>query len=379
MFEKVVKVDRWMVLLLLVFMVAGTFIVYSATRANEKFVNMEIKNLINYGIGFLVLFLVLQFNYRWLLRYVNYIYAGSIMLLILVFPFGAEINGAKGWFRLGIGFDIQPAELMKLSLILLLAERMGRREGQTLRFLEDVIPLAFYTFVPFVLVMLQPDLGNAIIYVVILLGMLWIGNVKLSHVLIGTAMVILLGTVFLWLYSTQHHWFEAHLKPHWVQRIDTFLDPTSVSKDASYQLDNSIRAIGSGGMYGEGYMQGTAVQKQFIPYPYSDSIFVVVAEEFGFIGSAVLIVLYFMLFSRMLSIAEQTTDDAGSYVVIGILSMLVFQVFENVGMLIGLMPLTGITLPFISYGGSSLLMNMCSIGLVFSILVHQGKLNDLMD
>jgi rod shape determining protein RodA len=378
-FEKVVKVDRWMVLLLLVFMVAGTFIVYSATRANEKFVNMEIKNLINYGIGFLVLFLVLQFNYRWLLRYVNYIYAGSIMLLILVFPFGAEINGAKGWFRLGIGFDIQPAELMKLSLILLLAERMGRREGQTLRFLEDVIPLAFYTFVPFVLVMLQPDLGNAIIYVVILLGMLWIGNVKLSHVLIGTAMVILLGTVFLWLYSTQHHWFEAHLKPHWVQRIDTFLDPTSVSKDASYQLDNSIRAIGSGGMYGEGYMQGTAVQKQFIPYPYSDSIFVVVAEEFGFIGSAVLIVLYFMLFSRMLSIAEQTTDDAGSYVVIGILSMLVFQVFENVGMLIGLMPLTGITLPFISYGGSSLLMNMCSIGLVFSILVHQGKLNDLMD
>ncbi len=379
MLDKIKKMDRWMVLLLFVFSVASTFIVYSATRANEKFVSMGVKNMLNFGVAFIVLFVVMSLNYRWFVKYASWIYWTVIALLILVFPFGAEINGAKGWFRIGIGFDIQPAEMMKLALILYFAERLSRRRGLSLRFWEDLIPLILYTLLPFLLVVIQPDLGNAIIYIIILLGMLWIANVRLIHVIVGTSLVVIGLGLFFGLFSTQHEWFKQHLKPHWVQRIDTFLDPTKVSKDASYQVDNAIRAIGSGGVSGEGYMQGTAVQKQFIPYPYSDSIFVVVAEEFGFTGAATLLMLYFMLLTRILSTASITTDYAGTYIAVGVLSMLVFQVFENIGMLIGLMPLTGITLPFISYGGTSLLMNMCSLGFVLSIGVHQGKLDEYLE
>ena len=379
MIDKLKKIDKWMVLLLLAFMVASTFIVYSATRANERFVDMEIKNLINYALGFLVCFLIMQINYRVFVRFAHWIYIGVIILLCLVFVFGVEINGAKGWFRIGIGFDIQPAELMKLALILFLAQRLGSNDGEPLRFFDDVLPLAIWVGLPFLLVVIQPDLGNAIIYFIIAIGMLWIANVRIRHVMIGLMSVMILIGTLLWFYHTNHAWFEENLKSHWVQRLDTFLDPTAVSKDASYQLDNSIRAIGSGGLTGEGYLQGSAVQKKFIPYPYSDSIFVVIAEEFGFVGASVLIFIYFMFLARMISIAQSCRDRTGAYIVIGILSMLLFQIFENIGMLIGIMPLTGITLPLISYGGSSLLMNMACIGIVFSIQIHQNKLDEYLE
>jgi len=166
---------------------------------------------------------------------------------------------------------------------------------------------------------------------------------------------------------------EKRDSEHWVRRIDTFLYPDQVSSDDRHQIQNSLIAIGSGGLTGEGYLQGEYVHKRFVPLTYSDSIFVVVAEEFGFIGCSVLLLLYFLLIYRMIWIAIQCDHFSGAFLVVGIVSMFVFQAFQNIGMLLGIMPLTGITLPFISYGGSSLLINMASVGLVMSTRLYKEK------
>jgi rod shape determining protein RodA len=160
-----------------------------------------------------------------------------------------------------------------------------------------------------------------------------------------------------------------------VGRIDTFLDPSTASQKDRYQVEQSTRAIGSGLLTGDGYLKGDSIHKNFIPVAYTDAIFVVVGEEFGFVGASVLLLVYFLLIYRMILISIQTLDLSGSYIIVGIVSMFVFQIYENIGMLIHLMPLTGITLPFISYGGTSLVINMISIGIVMSIKVHQEKVS----
>lgn len=274
-------------------------------------------------------------------------------------------------------FSFQPAELMKLLLILMLASFLDRLKGSQLQLSNHLLPLALIVLLPFALVMIQPDLGNAIIYLVIFFGMLWIGNLKYSHALICvcTIMVLLVGFYYTW--QTYHDQIvsilEKYKSEHWATRIDTFLNPEEVSKDARYQVDNSRIAIGTGGLTGEGYLNGGYTSKGYVPLTYSDSIFAVVGEEFGFIGASVLLLLYFLLIYRLIWIAIQCDERSGSYMIVGIVSMLVFQVFENIGMLIGIMPLTGITLPFISYGGTSLLINMTCIGIAMSTRVYQKK------
>jgi rod shape determining protein RodA len=196
--------------------------------------------------------------------------------------------------------------------------------------------------------------------------MLWIGKVKASHMIIGVGAItsIIAGITALYFYNLSL--FSKIVKPHQLNRIQTFLNPSS-DPDHSWHVLNSIKAVSSGQLSGEGFRHGRMIQSGFIPYDYADSIFVVIGEEFGFIGSSLLLLLYFVLIYRMIKIALDCEDLAGSYVVIGVISMFLLQIFENVTMQTGLMPLTGIALPFISYGGSSLLTNMISIGLVLSI------------
>ncbi|MDF2814804.1 MAG: cell cycle protein [Paenibacillus sp.] len=380
MLDKLKRTDWFMVAILVAFMILGTFIVHSATANNPGFANMDVKNLINYGIGFLVCFVAMLLDYRLLIKGALYLYLIGIGLLVAVYLFGAEIHGSKSWFELPAGFNFQPAELMKLIIIVALAAFIGRRQGSPLRLFHEVIPIGIFVFIPFVLVIIQPDLGNAIIFIVILLVMYWIGNIKYIQVLIGGAIIVGLIALFFYLfqlyYSPMVDYLRANDMEKWVHRLDriqTFMDPDNASADAKYQVENSMRAIGSGSLFGEGFKEGDSVQKGFIPYPYSDSVFVVVGEEFGFVGASILLLMYFLLIYRMIYIAIQVTDRVGSFIIVGIVSMYVFQVFENIGMLIGIMPLTGITLPFVSYGGTSLLINMLSIGLVMSIQVHQEK------
>ncbi|WP_269432434.1 FtsW/RodA/SpoVE family cell cycle protein [Gordoniibacillus kamchatkensis] len=166
--------------------------------------------------------------------------------------------------------------------------------------------------------------------------------------------------------------FDKIVKPYQLHRIQTFLDPAS-DPDMSYQVVNSITAVSAGQLMGEGYLQGLLVQGGRIPYDYADSIYVVIGEEFGFVGSSLLLLLYFVLIYRMIRIVMESEDLAGSYLVTGVISMFTLQIFENIAMHTGLMPLTGIALPFVSYGGSSLLTNMISMGLVLSVKIHQSK------
>jgi rod shape determining protein RodA len=303
-------------------------------------------------------------------------YAIGLILLVLVLFLAGETNGARSWFNLGL-LSFQPAEIMKLFLILCVAALMGRRQGDPLKMRSDVMVVAFFAFIPFMLVMMQPDLGNAIIYIFIVLGMLWIGNVRYTYVMIGLTVVVgglLLFVTLFNTYNTQiHDYFYKHNKVHWYERINTYIHPELASADNRRQSEYAMIAIGSGGLAGDGYMQGESKNRKFIPYTYSDSIFAVIGEEFGFQGAAVLLLLYFLFIYRMILIAYQCYDLRGSFIIIGIATMMVFQIFENIGMMIGIMPITGITLPFISYGGTSLLLNMMSIGLIFSIRAHQEK------
>jgi rod shape determining protein RodA len=367
----------WMMLIILcLFMGFSTLLVRSATFNNPEYTNLDTKTLIFYGVGFLVVILSTLVDYRLLLKVWYVWYAIGLILLVLVLFLAGETNGARSWFNLGL-LSFQPAEIMKLFLILCVAALMGRRQGDPLKMRSDVMVVAFFAFIPFMLVMIQPDLGNAIIYIFIVLGMLWIGNVRYTYVMIGLTVVVgglLLFVTLFNTYNTQiHDYLYNHNKVHWYERINTYIHPELASADNRRQSEYAMIAIGSGGLAGDGYMQGESKNRSFIPYTYSDSIFVVIGEEFGFQGAAVLLLLYFLFIYRMILIAYQCYDLRGSFIIIGIATMMVFQIFENIGMMIGIMPITGITLPFISYGGTSLLLNMMSIGIIFSIRAHQEK------
>lgn len=377
MLAKLKNIDIPIVVILFAFMVISTMTVYSASVDHPSIVISISKILILYAVGLIAFLACSLFDYRVLIRIAPFLYAIGIVSLIAVYFFGKKIHGARGWFELPGGLTFQPAELVKLILIVCVTALLAKRGGDLLQIKNDLIPVSAAVLLPFILVLIQPDLGNAIIFVIILLGMLWIGNIKYTHVLLSIVILAGLGFLLLTLYKTFHESLFEVLKgygfSHWMDRIDTYLYPQDVTEDDSYQVKNAIRAIGSGGLEGEGFLKGTSVHSNFIPFAYSDSIFVVVGEEFGFRGSAVLLLIYFLLIYRMILISIQSTQLSGAYIVVGVVSMFVFQIFENVGMMIGIMPLTGITLPFVSYGGTSLLINMLSLGLVMSVKLHQER------
>jgi rod shape determining protein RodA len=374
---KLKNIDIPIVVILFAFMVISTMTVYSASVDHPSIVISVSKILILYAVGLIAFLACSLFDYRVLIRIAPFLYGIGIVSLIAVYFFGKKIHGARGWFELPGGLTFQPAELVKLILIICVTALLAKRGGDLLQIKNDLIPVSAAVLLPFILVLIQPDLGNAIIFVIILLGMLWIGNIKYTHVLLSIVILAGLGFLLLTLYKTFHESLFEVLKgygfSHWMDRIDTYLYPQDVTEDDSYQVKNAIRAIGSGGLEGEGFLKGTSVHSNFIPFAYSDSIFVVVGEEFGFRGSAVLLLIYFLLIYRMILISIQSTQLSGAYIVVGVVSMFVFQIFENVGMMIGIMPLTGITLPFVSYGGTSLLINMLSLGLVMSVKLHQER------
>lgn len=311
-------------------------------------------------------------DYRVIVRYFSYaLYVLGIGLLIFVHFKGVNLNGSTRWINLG-PIQFQPSELVKIFVILVMAKLLSKRNREPLRIIHDIVPVMIVTMVPVLFILMQPDLGTSIVYFGILLGMLWMGNIRWLHVAIGGAALAITGISLGFLYVMNNELFSKLIKPHQMSRIQAFIDPAS-DPDKSWHVLNSITAIGSGEFFGKGYMMGDMVQNGYIPYDYADSIFVVIGEEFGFFGSALLLILYFLLIYRMVRIAYDSSDISGSYIVIGVISMLLLQIFENIAMHLGLMPLTGLALPFISYGGSSLLTNMAAIGLVLSVRVHQSK------
>ena len=347
MLQKIKKIDGAIVVVLLLLMVISIFSIYSVTHGREDLNGMHIKMIKFYILG-LVAFLGLTFiDYRLIVKYALYIYITGIGILVLVSFIGKTQNGAQGWLKFG-GFSLQPAELFKLILILFLAAVLVRKNKNRLLFWKDVVPLGLLTMLPFLLI-----------------GLLIIAS---------TAAAGIMSYIH---YHDQIKTFLTDIgRSHWVERFDPWLVPEKATAKASYHTKNAKLAIASGGMSGEGYTQGSSVQTDRVPYTYSDSIFVQIAEEFGFVGSALLLLLYFILIHRMILIALECKDRGGPFLIVGIVAMILYQIFENIGAFIGLMPLTGITLPFVSFGGTSLLINMASIGLVMSVRLHGREVEE---
>lgn len=370
------KHTDWTLIVVLMMMMGICIpVVHSAVANSDKFRGLDTQMIFYYILGFGVVFLMTLVDYRLYTKYFWAVYAlGMLLLLLTLTPLGQTQNGAQGWLKIG-PVGMQPAELFKLALVITIASLLARKNKDKLGFFADVIPIGLVAFLPFAVVMVQNDLGNALSYVLILLGLLWIGNLKFMHALI----IFVLGAGLLFggikgyvTYHDQVTDFMANTlkRAHWLDRIDPWLMPEEASRDASWQTKNGKYAIAGGGMMGQGFMQGEMIQNpagSMVPYTYSDSIIVVIGEEFGFVGISLLLLLYFIMIHRMIVIALECRDRVGSYIIVGIIAMFMYQIFENIGMFMGLMPLTGITLPFISYGGTSLLINMASIGVVMSI------------
>lgn len=375
MLSKWKHTDWTLIIVLLCMMGICIPVVHSAVATSDRFRGLDTQMIFYYILGFGVIFFMTLVDYRLYVKYFWVVYGGGMLLLLLTLtPLGQTQNGAQGWLKLG-PIGMQPAELFKLALVIAIASLLAKRNKEKLGFFADVIPIGIVAFIPFAVVMVQNDLGNALSYVLILLGLLWIGNLKFMHALI----IFVLGAGLLFggikAYVTYHDQVSDFMtntlgRAHWLDRIDPWLMPDEASRDASWQTKNGKFAIAGGGMTGQGFMQGEMVQNptgSLVPYTYSDSIIVVIGEEFGFVGISFLLVLYFIMIHRMIVIALECKYRVGSYIIVGIVAMFMYQIFENIGMFIGLMPLTGITLPFISYGGTSLLINMASIGVVMSI------------
>ncbi|UNK18120.1 FtsW/RodA/SpoVE family cell cycle protein [Paenibacillus sp. N3/727] len=379
MLQKIKKIDFVIVAVLVMLMIISITSIYSVTMGDPKFEGSHIKMILYYIVGFIAFFGMSILDYRLLMKYAWYIYFGGIALLLFVMFFGATINGSQGWISLGFA-SLQPAEMFKLVLIIILTYALVRKNKPRLSFIQDVIPVGLLAFIPFVLVMGINDLGNALSYVIILLGLLWIGNVKFSHALIGLVLVGGIAVGGAMAYVHYHDEIKESLgtgsRAHWMERIDPWLVPEKATAKASWHTHNAKLAIASGGMGGKGFMEGTSVQSGRVPYTYSDSIFVQIAEEYGFIGSSVLLLLYFVLIHRMILISLECRERAGPFLIVGIVSMFLYQIFENIGMFIGLMPLTGITLPFISFGGTSLVISMASMGVAMSVKLHGREIDE---
>ncbi|RUT33326.1 rod shape-determining protein RodA [Paenibacillus zeisoli] len=379
MLNKWKRVDWSIVFIVFIFGILSIALIHSGVAAWPKFKGNDTKMIFFYIAGFMAFFGMMLIDFRLLTKYFLYLFgAGAILMIIVIFK-GEELNGAQGWLNLGF-INLQPAELFKLVLIITLAALLMRKYRMRLLFWRDVVPLGLVTLIPFALAMKQNDIGNGLSYLVILLGMLWIGKLKYSHaliILVITAVAVVGGIKA---YVTFHDQIATTLKQtnkeHWLNRMDPWLLPDKADKNAAYHTKNASVAIAAGGMFGNGYMKGPYVQSGRVPYTYSDSIFVVVAEEFGFFGCSVLLLLYFILIHRLILISLECKDKVGPLLIVGVVAMWLYQIFENIGMFMGLMPLTGITLPFISYGGTSLLINMASLGLAMSVRIHGHEVDD---
>jgi len=341
--------------------VVGMFAIYSATHQSLSAVGLDpgrfVKRQITFvAVAAIVLLLVASVDYRLFKVYAGIAYVSSLVLLVLVrTPLGTTVKGSQRWFEL-FGFQLAPSELAKLAVIGILAAFVSQIRGDLT--LRDVFRASGLAALPAALVFLQPDLGTSIVFFAILVGILVVAGARARHlgVLALTAVALIFGG------------FQVGLvKEYQLERLRAFLDSEDVDDAARYNREQAEIAIGSGGLVGVGYLQGTQTNLDFVPEQHTDFIFTVVGEEFGFLGGAALMSLYGVVLWRAFRIAMLSKDPFGTYLAAGIASMLALQMFVNVGMNIGIMPITGIPLPFVSYGGSSLLLNAAAIGVLESI------------
>ena len=344
----------------------GTLLVWAATRdwytRNGLDGQYYLKrHIINILIGLVLAYGVTVIDYRLLRAYTPFLWgAGVLGLVIVLIPgLGAEINGAKAWIALPGGFQIQPAELAKIAIIIgmsmILSERSHDSDGPTTR---DVLQSLAVAAIPVLLIILQPDMGTVLIISAAVVTIIAVSGAPARWVTALLLLAVLGGFVAV---------KAGVISEYQVNRLQTFVDPTADTQGAGYQLRQARITVGSGGLIGTGLFNGPQTNGRFVPEQQTDFIFTVAGEQLGFIGSGAILILYLILLMRGFSIARRTNDPFGRLVCTGVIAWFAFQIFENIGMTLGLMPMTGVPLPFISYGGSSMFATLIGIGLLQNV------------
>lgn len=371
------QLDYTLLFLLFLLMCISLLAIYSAAMAGQYNVEPSYfvkRQIIWFLLGSILIVAAMVIDYDLFKNFTIPLYAFSLILLLLVEFFGIERNGSQRW----IGTDqimFQPSEFVKIFLVLTLAHLlyMITKDYRSRTIKEDcmvVLKVLAVGFPPFFLILIQPDLGTALVIASIIGTMLLMAGISWKIFAVLGALIVSFLSILVWLHNNFFSLFSKIVKPHQLDRIYGWLNPYEDPGDLGYQLLGAIQGIGSGQLYGKGYTEGVLSKSGRVPEIHTDFIFTVIGEEFGFLGATILIVIYFLLFYRMIIIAFSCNNIFGSYLVAGVIGLLVFQIFQNIGMTIGLMPITGLALPFISYGGSALLTNMIAIGIVLNVNIR---------
>jgi len=347
-------------------LVIGTLLVYAGTREWFRSYGLDPeyylkRHILNILIGALLAYGTTLIDYRLLRAYTPIIWLASVigLVIVLIPGLGSEINGARAWISLPGGFQFQPAELAKIAIIVGIAMIMADRENAHDDPNDlDVLKALAISAVPVLLIIAQPDLGTVLIISAAILAMISASGAP-SRWVIGLLILAVIG-VFTAIQT-------GAVSQYQIARLQSFVDPSADPQATGYQLRQSRITIGSGGILGKGLFNGPQTNGRFVPEQQTDFIFTVAGEELGFIGCSVILALYLLLFIRAFAICRRSSDLFGRLVCIGVIAWFIFQTFENIGMTMGLMPMTGVPLPFLSYGGSSMFANLIGIGLLQNV------------
>jgi rod shape determining protein RodA len=362
--KKLIKnIDYSLIITIIVLFSVGLLLIASATDFQIVGMTRQVKiQIIGFVLGLVAMAVTMYFDYSTFGHYYKLIYVLSILLLLTVYIPGLGVvhNNARSWIDLGF-IDLQTSELAKLGFIISYAKYLESKFNNLDGLKDIVVPLLLP--MPFlVLILKQPDLGSGMVFVFITLAMLFYSGIGVKIIALGSVLAI--GALPLSL---------RFLKSHQLERIEAFLNPNDPSLPGNYHVMQSKITIGSGQLLGKGLFNGEYHRYHYLPVRETDFIFAVAGEELGFVGGVVIIALYAYLLMRLLFLAGKAKDNFGALLIIGVLGMFFFQVFENIGMTIGLMPVTGITLPFLSYGGSSIITSMIAIGIVLNVYMRRKR------
>ena len=375
-FRRMMKELDWGVLAnVFLIIIVGLVLIASATRATSPegtdVLGLAKTQLLWVFTGFILMLGTIYIPYDDFPRYAKFLYGLNLIMLVAVLFAGREALGAQRWIKIGT-FSLQPSEFAKDIITITLANFLAARQGQVEK-IGDFVRVFIHIGVPMLLILKQPDLGTSLVFLAITFAQLYVAgaNRKLLFSIYGGGFSLAVVWIALHLHFPQI-WIP--LKDYQLNRLIIFLDPWKDMQGAGYHVIQSQIAIGSGGFWGKGLFQGSQNQLNFLPEQHTDFIFSVLGEELGFIGASVLLALFLALFWQLIRIGQQAKDLFGTLLVTGVVAKLAFHMFINIGMTCGMMPVTGIPLPFVSYGGSAMWSNLISIGIALNVYMRRKKL-----
>ena len=366
------NLDFWLIGAICILSIFGIICIGSATHINlgadpDNFY----KQMIWFAIGLALMIMAALVDYEAISQFYILFYLLNIVLLVAVLFLGSNVNGATRWIAIG-PINVQPSEFAKLIMIFFLAKLLTKKQEQ-INQLPTLLLVCITVVIPVILIQKQPSLSASLVLLAILCITLFVAGIDFKIIKLVLCIVVPAIAFVLWDVSLEKPLImDKILKPHQFTRILTFVDP-SRDMDSYYQTEKAINAIGSGQLNGKGLYQGTLNQLSYLPEPHNDFIFSVIGEEFGFIGCVIVLLLLLFIIFRCILIAVSIRDSFSQLIVVGVAGMIAFQTFINVGVATGIMPNTGMSLPFVSYGGSSMWTNMTAIGLVLNIGMKRSK------